>query len=287
MRTSHERPLQFRIGHLLAATGAICLFAAIGAQLGWRIAVLVVLLLLSTAAACFRRTRTAGIAAGLFLVAFSCLWPAVSTPRSHSRRASCTMNLNQIGMALHVYHMRWGCFPPAYVKDESGAATHSWRTLILPELGQDGLYAQFDISEPWNSAKNVSVANTPLREYRCPADKAAGAFETNYFAVVGPGTAWPGDTGAKLSEFRDGTANTILLVEVVNYGIRWAEPRDLHILQMPMLLNAVRGPGPSSNHEHINVLFADGHIMSLSEDTSPEELRALLTINGGEPAPPE
>jgi hypothetical protein len=72
-------------------------------------------------------------------------------------------------------------------------------------------------------------------------------------------------------------------VEVANAGIRWAEPRDLHIVQMAMFLNAVRGQGPSSNHKGgVHVLFANGSVRLLPEETSSEDLRAMLTITGGE-----
>jgi prepilin-type processing-associated H-X9-DG protein len=195
-------------------------------------------------------------------------------------------NLKQLGIALQIYHDEWKCFPPAYVADESGAPAHSWRTLILPYLDQAALYEQIDFSEPWNSPNNRPLADTDPYVFRCPSDAAAGQFDTNYVAVVGPGTAWPGETCSKLSDFKDGTSNTILLVEVVNPGIRWAEPRDLHIVQMPMFLNPTLGQGPASNHaQGLNVLFADGSVRFLSDNTTSEELRALLTIAGGESVP--
>jgi hypothetical protein len=48
-----------------------------------------------------------------------------------SKRSICGNNLKQIGLALHNYHRDHGTFPPAYVPDNNGQPSHSWRVLIL------------------------------------------------------------------------------------------------------------------------------------------------------------
>jgi prepilin-type processing-associated H-X9-DG protein len=145
------------------------------------------------------------------------------------------------------------------------------------------VYDAYDFDENWNGPRNRLLANTHFDILCCPAEGQFVHASTSYFAVVGPGTAWPGAEGSKLSEFKDGPENTILLVEVVGAGIGWAEPRDLHVTQMSFLINQNHGQGMCSNHPHgLNVLFADDHVEFLPETITPEELRALLTINGGE-----
>ena len=59
---------------------------------------------------------------------------AVPSAREAARRAQCSNNLTQIGLAMHSYHAAHGCFPPAYVADEKGRPKHSWRVLLLPFL---------------------------------------------------------------------------------------------------------------------------------------------------------
>jgi prepilin-type processing-associated H-X9-DG protein len=106
---------------------------------------------------------------------------------------------------------------------------------------------------------------------------------TSYVLVTGPGTAFPDGQTTKLADFRDGSADTILIVEVANSGIHWMEPRDLNIQQMATTINAKPGQGISSCHPSgAVVVFADGHVESLDTVTSAEQLRAMLTIDGGE-----
>jgi len=51
-------------------------------------------------------------------------------------------------------------------------------------------------------------------------------------------------------------------------------------------VNSTIGLGISSGHiGGVNVLFADGHIEFLDDDSSAETLRALITLSGGEDLP--
>jgi hypothetical protein len=63
---------------------------------------------------------------------FFLLLPMVTTPHEGPRRSQCRNHLRQIGLALHNYHDKYGCLPPAYIADKNGRPLHSWRVLILP-----------------------------------------------------------------------------------------------------------------------------------------------------------
>ncbi len=77
--------------------------------------------------------------------------------RTGPHTMDCQHKLKQIGVALHAYHDRHGVFPPAVVTEEAGRVMHSWRVLILPFVGEDALYRQYDLSQPWNSSHNQAL----------------------------------------------------------------------------------------------------------------------------------
>ena len=52
---------------------------------------------------------------------------------------------------------------------------------------------------------------------------------TNYFAVVGPNAAWTGDKPRKLADLGKDAVHTVLLAEMADSGIAWAEPKDLSL----------------------------------------------------------
>lgn len=211
-------------------------------------------------------------------------------PKEPAFHGECSSRLRQIGIALHMYHDHYGSFPPAYVADEDGEPMHSWRVLLLPFLQYGRLYERYRLDEPWESRHNFEVTSEMPDVYRCPdffyAKGPYLATQTNYLAVTGPGTAWPGTEGSWLSQFEDGTWQTILVVEEADSGVHWAEPRDLSTHEFVPRLNMPHGRSISSYHPGgAHVCYADGSVEFLEDDTPPDLLRALLTLAGKETLP--
>jgi prepilin-type processing-associated H-X9-DG protein len=227
----------------------------------------------------------------------SLLMPGIETARESSRRVTCANNLKQIEVALQVYHDANGCFPPAYTTDKTGKPMHSWRVLILPYLDEAPLYKAYDFTKPWDAPKNKKLLATRPKVYACPSDRNAlspVANQTSYVAVVGPNAAWAGGKPRKLKDFGGDVSKTIMLVEVANSGIDWAEPRDLSLDALGVSQDKSPALVPSSNHGRregffftydyragVNVAMADGSVRFLRiGNRSIDDLRKLLQIGG-------
>jgi uncharacterized protein DUF1559 len=220
------------------------------------------------------------IFAGIVVVFFAIAWllPGVNSgPRGAAPRTQCKNNLKQISLALHNYHDAYGCFPPAYVADKQGRPIHSWRTLILPFVEFKPIYEEYRFDEPWNGPHNRKLAALQLALFQCPEVKHSNS-ETNYLVVVGPKTVFPGTKCVSISEITGGTTETILVVEVDNSGIQWAEPRDLSYVEAVRGINPKSGIGISSRHKQggAQCAFADSSVRFLPNDYAPDDLPALI-----------
>jgi prepilin-type processing-associated H-X9-DG protein len=210
------------------------------------------------------------------------LLPAVQSAREAARRAQCSNNLKQIGLAMLNYEMARKTFPPAYTTDKNGKPLHSWRVLLLPYLEEEALYQQIRLDEPWNSPHNRTLASRMPQVYRCPSDAPQPGI-TSYAMLVGPHAFSDGPHGRRISAIKDGLSNTIMIVEADGAGINWMEPRDLNVEEMNFGLFDEGGMG-SRHPGVVNALFGDASVRSLSKDMDPELLTALSTIDGGEAA---
>ncbi len=208
------------------------------------------------------------------------LWRRVHESSRDARAAKCLMT---IGMALYSYHDDYGSFPPAYITDETGKPKHSWRVLLLPYLGYDELYGRYDFDQPWDGPKNLALAENVCDIYGSATDPRGRGTMARFLAVVGPRTAWPGQNTVRKVDFVDGLAETILLLDCVDSDVKWTEPRDLSFrdaLTFEGTGNYLR----IARNRPQGVLFLDAGstVGTLPTDFSPELLKSLLTINGGE-----
>ncbi|MEZ5941726.1 MAG: DUF1559 domain-containing protein [Planctomycetaceae bacterium] len=205
----------------------------------------------------------------------------------------CKNNLKQIGLALHNYHDSYESLPAQL----EGDPPVSWRVAVLPYLDHAPLYNEYVRSLEWNSGANVAVAMTEVRELTCPSvppELRQGEYPYTAYAVpYGSGTSWASHRHFRFDEIKDGTSNTIAVVEACGQQIPWAEPRDVPLLETPIGFN-LPGSRPhrsegllSSYHPGggSQVLFGDGRVQHLSPEVDSDILKALLTPNGGEAVP--
>jgi hypothetical protein len=156
-------------------------------------------------------------------------------------------------------------FPPVYTCDKNGNRLFSWRVEILPFMKYGNIYNALKKDEPWNSPSNAKILSIIFPEFICRSTiHEINDFSTNYVAIIGPGTAWREDGPVKLSDLPDEGKHTVMVVEVVNSGVHWAEPRDLTVEEALQGLKTGKGLRISTAHPSvINVLFADGTVHML------------------------
>jgi prepilin-type processing-associated H-X9-DG protein len=288
-RSPFRSPPQFTLKRLFALTAMVAaVFGAIHwLGLGLALAALVVSLAIAGGYALPGNDSAkwpAGFAAGVMsLLSISMVLPSFQRSSSTSPRLHCRNNLKQIGLGLQSYSDAYGCFPPAYLADDNGRPMHSWRVLILPFIEERALYKLYDFSEPWNGPHNRLLARRMPPCYCCGSDGSPGGGTSSYLAVVGAETAWPGNQGATFPMFKDGTSNTVAVVEAAASGINWMEPRDLPFDALSKGVNPAVRLGISSRHgDGANCVFCDGHTDYLLNAATPATLRALATCAGGE-----
>ncbi len=150
--------------------------------------------------------------------------------------------------------------------------------LILPYIEQDNLFKQFHLDEPWDSAHNKALIGKMPAVYRSPLSKLADKTRTNYLLPVGPAAAFDGPKRVELKDIRDGTSNTIMVLEADDsHAVVWTKPDDLPFDPKNPL------KGLSNNLvEGFQAAFMDGSVHFLSKRIPPEMLKALITPNGGE-----
>jgi prepilin-type processing-associated H-X9-DG protein len=128
------------------------------------------------------------------------LLPAVQAAREAARRAQCTNNLKQIGLALHNYHDTHRRFPPLSVRFSAplpagvnswSTQELSWMTRILPYIEQQTIYTQINFAdcETWNKSPGSTLRGLNINGFRCPSDVGknivSGWAPTNYLASTG------------------------------------------------------------------------------------------------------
>ncbi|WP_020468894.1 DUF1559 family PulG-like putative transporter [Zavarzinella formosa] len=173
--------------------------------------------------------------------------PAIHKARETAAKKTCEQNLRKLGQAVHEYadanadHLPHG--------HRFKAPLSGWATLLLPYLGEDKLYRQYDWEHDWCHPDNQKLAKTRLAVFECPAtpdpDRLmvgdAGGTKyavppADYFGVSGftdmlipevfpVGTskhgAMPVDEVRKRSEVPDGLSATLIIGEDAGRPQAW------------------------------------------------------------------
>lgn len=217
------------------------------------------------------------------------LWPTMEGLKARRDKTACMNNLHEIAVALNAYAAQYGTYPPPVVYDANGKPMHSWRVLILEQLGELSLSAQYQFDEPWDSQRNLQLLG-----HRCPRVFISPAVpgsrnmsETNYFLITGQGTLFPKSGPLGPQDIVDGAAATLLVVESENTALEWTKPVDIDFSKLNPRIGASGLDTIGGTHAGgATAVFADGTPAWLPDDLNPAILDALISPAGGEPVDP-
>ncbi len=118
----------------------------------------------------------------IIAVLIGLLLPAVQAAREAARRAQCTNNMKQIGIALHNYHSSLDCFPPASLPSRNantggiisnGSFSAHARLLGYMEQSQIFNAANFDVNcfnAPIGFLMNSTASLGKVSGFLCPSN---------------------------------------------------------------------------------------------------------------------
>ncbi len=137
-------------------------------------------------------------------VLIALLLPAVQAAREAARRAQCTNNLKQIGIAMHNYETLQRAFPsgytsdwkrdgtdPGYAEDDIGQGW-AWGSFILPQIEQWPVYNAINFDLSMTADANTTAQYMRVASYLCPSDVTKvlvpvrnAANDTTVYSVAG------------------------------------------------------------------------------------------------------
>jgi hypothetical protein len=198
-------------------------------------------------------------------------WEGEDYPNHPDPRVRTINNLKFMALAMHNYAATYGCRFPAGAIRAGGEPLLSWRVAILPYLEQDALYRRFRLDEAWNGPHNLSLLGEMPRVYAPVGLEGTGSYATYYQGVVGSGSLFDGQDGARVDEVMSLASPTLMFVEAAD-PVPWTKPEDVPYRE--------GGPLPAfggHSSDGVYVVLADGSVRLISRKLSPVTLRALIS----------
>jgi prepilin-type N-terminal cleavage/methylation domain-containing protein/prepilin-type processing-associated H-X9-DG protein len=182
----------------------------------------------------------------IIAVLIALLLPAVQSAREAARRAQCTNNLKQIGLAMHNYHTAYDSFPigvsasvNTWNSSNGCSANVTWdgwsvHSMLLPYLEATPVFNAINFAfDPLvcNSGQfQYTAYQTTIPGFLCPSDPWSGkktGFINNYCGSIGTTIGVVQNYGQNstgvfsyqqpygVREITDGTSNTIAFAEAL------------------------------------------------------------------------
>lgn len=175
--------------------------------------------------------------------------------------------------------------PPADGNIETGPQ-FSWRVAILPQLGYQELYDQFDFTKPWDDPVNQKAALTMPAEYDWNDIPESGQRnrivgedappQSDFHMVTGVGAA--ANIGTEPVAIPDGEDRTLAVLPTPHLRSSWTEPDSGWEVSEINDLVDVRGAPPETL---VGILFS-GRVVMIAPQMSADDWFQWITPNGKE-----
>jgi hypothetical protein len=191
-------------------------------------------------------------------------------------------NLRQLAAALHQYAGAHAdsTLPANALYSSDGKPLLSWRVALLPYLGEEKLFKEFKLDEPWDGEHNKKLIDKMPDVFRSPRMRRKQPGLTTYLGPVGEHLVFTGGNQKvrMAQDIPDGTSNTICLVDAADdRAVVWTKPDDLKVdPEAPFKGLIGHYPG------YFLAAFADGTVHPVPKNLPPATLWALFTRDGGE-----
>ncbi len=208
----------------------------------------------------------------------------ILAPFAPPPRSDATVRLHKLLVALLDYENAQHHFPAAASYDNEGKPLLSWRVHILPYLGEEKLYKEFHLDEPWDSEYNKKLIGRMPAVFRSSENAdLVKQGKTTFLAPLGNVTMFPDKRGLRISDVLDGTSNTIFLVDVEDSrAVVWTQPEDWRYDPSDPL----KGLARRLKDKYI-VGMVDSSVRLLQKTISKYTMQAAFTRNGGEVLGPD
>ena len=199
------------------------------------------------------------------------------TAQEKTCKLNCQGNLRHIYLNLRRWDESNGSMPSAHTVDANGKRMQSWRLASIAHEHfpfWDMYRDQQRRDEPWDSPYHANLT-AKFQFPCCPLHQAKSPRPATYVAVIGPNTMWPGATPSKLSWAV--SDDTLLMTEIPDLGIHWAEPRDITVDEFVAIVRDLEmHPEKRPHRDGLHYVTVGGDVRTLPYDTPESELRELV-----------
>ena len=205
-------------------------------------------------------------------------------PSEKELRLASTEKLRQLGEAMHLHQDIFNLLPAQFTKKDDKPLL-SWRVELLRGVGEQPLYDKFHHDEPWDSEHNKQFIAKMPAVFASPYEKADMVERglTLYQVPVFKGSLFDEDAPFNYAQIRDGSSNTIMVVEThPDNAVIWTKPDDWKVDAKDPLKGVVRKKGKG-----FHALFVDGAVRLMDDAMDAEKWKLLLGRDDGKNIVPE